>query len=77
MNITYSSMTGFGPMAWNHGGEPVFIPSTHHHHQAQKTGKARADGQRRSSPAPERDHLLASQYESGIAETKSIPCKTA
>jgi hypothetical protein len=77
MNITWTNMTGFGAMACNHGGEPVFIPSTHHHYQAQKPGNARADGQRRSSPAPERDDVLASQYESGSAETKSISCKTA
>ena len=75
MNIKWPGMTVFGPTAWNQGGEHVFVPSMHH--QEQKTGKTRADGQQRSSPAPERDHLSASQSESGIAETKSIPRKTA
>ena len=51
MNITWTNMTGFGPTAWNHGGEAVFIPSMHHHHQEQKTGKAKADGHS-DSPLP-------------------------
>ena len=72
MNIKWPGMTVIGPTAWNQSGEPVLM-----HHQEQKIGKARADGQQRSSPAPERDHLSASQSESGIAETKSIPRKTA
>ena len=38
MNIQYQSMTGFGAMAWNHGGPPLFVPATHHLHE-QKTGK--------------------------------------
>jgi hypothetical protein len=75
MNIKWPGMTSVGPTAWNQGGEPVFVPSMHH--QEQKPGETRADGLQRSSPAPERDHLSSSQSESGIAEAKSIPCKTA
>jgi hypothetical protein len=27
MNIQWTNMTGFGPVAWNHGGKAVTIPS--------------------------------------------------
>ncbi len=33
MNAQWTNITGFGPTAWNHGGEPLFIPSTHYHNE--------------------------------------------
>lgn len=27
MNIKWTNITGFGPAAWNHGGQPLRIPS--------------------------------------------------
>lgn len=38
MNIQWQSMTGFGAMAWNHGGPPLVVPATRHHHE-QKQGE--------------------------------------
>lgn len=37
MNMNWQSMTGFGAMAWNHGGPPLIVPATRHHPE-QKTG---------------------------------------
>jgi hypothetical protein len=33
MNIQWTNMTGFGPVAWNHGGQPLEIPSMTLHHE--------------------------------------------
>ncbi len=33
MNIQWSNMTGFGPIAWNHGGQPLKIPSMAQQHR--------------------------------------------
>lgn len=37
MNIQWSNMTGFGPGAWNHGGQALEIPSMVHHHEQHAT----------------------------------------
>jgi hypothetical protein len=28
MNAEWTNMAGFGPAAWNHGGGPLYVPST-------------------------------------------------
>ena len=33
MNIQWTNMTGFGPVAWNHGGRPLEIPTMVHHYE--------------------------------------------
>lgn len=77
MNIKWANMTGFGPTAWNHGSEPLTIPSMHYHHQEQKAKNVRAAGQQRPFYAPERGHLSMNHPEQGVAETKDIPYKAA
>lgn len=32
MKIQWTNMAGFGPAAWNHGDEPMELPSMVHHY---------------------------------------------